>query len=128
MEKHASKLAFGVMVLGALAFTGNPLTVETLVQTSPTLLLAPMAGATSAEVYNAGPNTIGCALGGGSTDGGGPSYVDGGGVLQESGGRPIGSGASWSISSALGVVPQIWCTASTANQVAGAGTIVSEVP
>lgn len=83
---------------------------EVLVLTTATEL-ARTNGRDSVEVFNNGPNTIWCA------------FSSAGAVATKA--RPIATNGSWVVDAKYRV--RIWCVASTANQVTGAATIVSEI-
>jgi hypothetical protein len=103
-------LAFVVALAVSLAAYAS-LTNEILVLTTSTAITR-STRTTSVEIQNLGPNDIWCA-------------VDGTPVATKS--RKIAaSGGTWSLDLNAGVA--INCLASTANQVTGAATIVSETP
>ena len=81
---------------------------------------------------NNGPNAEDCAIGQNPGDAGPPVYDDGGLVLGAAGvvgtghAHQIKAGGSWSGTEPVGV--QIWCLAYTADQSAGAATVITESP
>lgn len=110
MKNRSTLLA---VLLGAgLASAGPP--VEVLVTTGGTQLPR-LAARRAIEIYNAGPNPICCA----------PSVPSTQTTLTGDGCRPIAAGASWPLEVSDSV--SIICRAETADQVAGAGTRVTEL-
>lgn len=87
-----------------------PFTNEVLVLTTATRI--PRTNVTRAvEIFNNGPNTIWLCVGG---------------LPTENKSRPILPGASWAMDLASDCL--LYCLASSANQVTGAATIVTELP
>ncbi|MBS2028713.1 MAG: hypothetical protein JST54_12500 [Deltaproteobacteria bacterium] len=118
-------LLIGVAALAAAAL-GFTRTSENLVLASGPTNIPRTKGSSGFELYNRGPNNIDCALGRNDADGGPPVYPDGGTSVLAGKARPITPGATWSASMPWDT--QIWCIATTADQVAGGGTILTEAP
>lgn len=100
------------VLLAATAYAGP--TVEVLVTTTGTQLPR-LAARRAIEIYNAGPNPICCA----------PGVPSSQTTLTGNGCRPIAVGASWPLEVSDSV--SIICRADTTNQLAGAGTRVTEL-
>jgi hypothetical protein len=115
MIRNALRLA----PLALLVFFAAPAQAQTPTQTTEVLVLTTatalpnLSGRMGIEILNLGPNDIWCALGSSTLA-----------VVNKSR-KVAASGGSWSLSA--GDKIKIWCIASTANQVTGAATIVTEL-
>src|SRR6185312_10641762 len=131
MKRHLGRLgiALAAFLLAGASYT---LTNEVAVSHTFPTQIPRTPGYTGWEIDNNGPNSEDCAVGADLTDAGPPVYVDGGFVLGSANSvstghaHSIAAGGSWSGTSASG--KQIWCLAATADQTAGAATVITESP
>lgn len=111
MKKLAA--VFAALILAAPAFAQQ--TREVLVLNSAATELPRRAGSKGFLVVNQGPNPIHCALGSSAA-----AVVDKAILI------PVDGSWSAQVASDLGVAGRIWCIASTADQLTGNATTITE--
>lgn len=108
------KKFLAVLLVSGTALASAPQTTEVLVTTAAAVKMPQLTGRRAIEIQNNGPNAITCFLGGSTSADGGTN------------GRKIAaSGGTWALDALA--ITDIYCQAASADQVAGAATIITEL-